>query len=120
MHEDVRLSGLGGEPPIIGVDKLVEETSRWLSLYSTVNMRVIRTVAETDRVAWQWELTGTIANTKMFAPHMRAIAEEIPQTKDVLVYGISISTFLDGRIVEEVTQSDVAEFLNQLGYPPKE
>lgn len=48
---------------------------------------------------------------------MRTVANEIPQAKDVLVYGISISTFQDGLIAEEVTQSNVAEFLNQMGYP---
>lgn len=119
MRHDVRLSGLGGEPPIIGVEKLAEETTRWLALYSTVYMNVVRTVADANRVAWQWELNGTIADTRLFAPHMRTVANEIPQVKDVLVYGISISTFQDSLIAEEVTQSNVAEFLNQVGYPPK-
>lgn len=119
MRHDVRLSGLGGEPPIIGIEKLTEEIARWLGLYSAVHMKVIRTVADANRVAWQWELNGTIADTRLFAPHMRMVANEIPQAKEVLVYGISISTFHDGLIAGEVTQSDVAEFLNQMGYPPK-
>jgi SnoaL-like domain len=120
MRHDVRLHGLGGEPPIIGVDKLTEETARWLGLYSAVHMKVIRTVAEANRVAWQWELNGTIADVRLFAPPMRTVVNEIPQAKDVVVYGISISTFQDGLIAEEVTQSGIAEFLKQMGYPPKD
>ncbi len=120
VRPDVRLCGLGGEPPIIGVEKLMEETSRWLGLYSNVRMKILRTVADANRVAWQWELNGTIAHSRLFSPHMRTIIKEIPRTQDVLVYGISISTFEDGLIAEEVTQSDVAGFLSQLGYPPKD
>ena len=77
-------------------------------------------MADANRVAWQWELNGTIADTRLFAPHMRTVVNEIPQAKDVVVYGISISMFQDGLIAEEVTQSGIAEFLKQMGYPSKD
>ncbi|MGW2089804.1 ester cyclase [Streptomyces sp. NPDC001880] len=117
LHDDVRMSGLGGEPPVVGLERLKQETGRWRALYSEASMTVIRTIVEDDRVAWQWHLLGTIADVQMFLPHVRQLAREVPQMKQISVHGMSFSTFRDGKIAEEVTQSDVAEFLKQLGYP---
>ncbi|MCK2242094.1 MULTISPECIES: ester cyclase [unclassified Crossiella] len=119
MWEDVRLCGLGDEAPIVGIDQLVTETARWLGLYSAVQMKVIRTVAEEDRIAWQWQLTGTVVEPRLASPRAPKPEDNGPWGQEVVVNGISISTFRDGRIAEEVTQSGVAEFLGQLGYPPK-
>ncbi|MGO1052822.1 ester cyclase [Crossiella sp. CA198] len=119
MWEDVRLRGLGAETPIVGIDALVKETAQWLGLYSEVRMSVIRTVAEADRVAWQWQLTGTVVEPRLTSQRPPKPDEGGPWGQEVVVNGISISTFRDGRIAEEVTQSGVAEFLSQLGYPPK-
>ncbi|MFE7541882.1 ester cyclase [Streptomyces platensis] len=117
MHEDVRAYGLGGEPPLVGLAKLTEETARWRSMYSEATMNVVRTVAEEERVAWQWQLIGTIADLGMLMPNMRQLAREVPQIRQISVDGMSISTIRDGKIAEEVTQSDIAEFLKQIGYP---
>ncbi|WP_331721302.1 ester cyclase [Streptomyces sp. NBC_00212] len=117
LHEEVRMYGLGGEPPVAGLERLKRETEQWRALYSEASMTVDRVVAEGDRVAWQWQLLGTIADVRMLMPHVQRLADEVPQFKQISVHGMSISSFQDGRIIEEVTQSDMAEFLKQIGFP---
>ncbi|MGW7198670.1 ester cyclase [Streptomyces chryseus] len=117
MAPDVRMYGLGGEPPIIGLEKLQQETARWRGMYADATMTILSTVSEDDRVAWHWTLGGTIADTGMLMPNMRQLAREIPQLAQISVAGMTISTVQDGKITEETTQSDVAEFLKQIGYP---
>lgn len=121
MCEDVELKGLGDESPIVGVDELTKQTATWLGIYSEVQMTVKRIVADADRVAWQWQLDGKISDPRLFSTSSAGTeSDEQTEPATTVACGISISTFRDGRIAQEVTQSNISEFLGQLGYPPKQ
>jgi predicted ester cyclase len=80
-----------------GLDGVRKSTALYRALFDNLSFDVIDQVAEGDRVASRWILTGT--------NHGRAVRLE----------GITISRLRDGRIVEDWNGFDSLELLRALG-----
>jgi predicted ester cyclase len=69
----------------------------YLALFPDLRFDVVEQVSEGDRVASRWTLTGTHRGRR------------------VKLSGIVISSFEDGRIIEDHAASDTMELVRQLG-----
>lgn len=91
--------------PILGPGGVRASTEKYIAAF-VGSVVVDDQVAAGDRVVSRWTRRGTHAGE----------LEGIPATgKDVTVSGITISRFVDGRIVEEWTEWDTLGLLVQLG-----
>jgi predicted ester cyclase len=80
-----------------GLDGVRKSTELYRRLFDDLQFKVIDQVAEGDRVANRWELTGT------------------NRGRQVKLWGITLSRLRDGRIVEDWTGFDSLELVRQLG-----
>lgn len=77
-----------------------------LAAFPDLTMTIADAVEDDDRVAYRWESVGTHTG-----PYLN-----IPATnRRVTARGMTISRFVDGRIVEEWTSWDKASVLDSLG-----
>jgi steroid delta-isomerase-like uncharacterized protein len=81
----------------------------FLNAFPGMKITVEDTISEGDRVVTRWSAAGKHEGELM----------GIPATgKDVIVTGISIERFADGKIVEAWGEFDMAGMLMQLGVAP--
>lgn len=80
-----------------GLEGVRRSTELYRTLFSDLRFEVLDQVAEDDRVASRWELTGT------------------NRGRQVRLWGITLSHLRDGRIVEDWSGFDSMELLRQLG-----
>jgi predicted ester cyclase len=80
-----------------GLDGVRKSTELYRRLFDDLQFKVVDQVAEGDRVANRWELTGT------------------NRGRQVKLWGITLSRLRDGRIVEDWTGFDSLELVRQLG-----
>jgi predicted ester cyclase len=81
------------------------------SAFPDLRLSVIDQVAEADLVASRWVARGT---------HGGVLLGIAPTRRSVAVTGMSLVRFVDGQIVEEWLEVDVAGLLQQLGRWPLE
>ena len=80
-----------------GLEGVERSTARYRALFDDLAFEVVDQVAEGDRVASRFVLTGT------------------NRGRPVRLWGITISRLRDGRIVEDWSAFDSLELLRQLG-----
>jgi predicted ester cyclase len=80
-----------------GLDGVRRSTELYRALFDDLRIEVVDQVAENNRVASRWTLTGS------------------NRGRTVRVWGITISRLRDGRIVEDWSAFDSIELLRQLG-----
>lgn len=80
-----------------GLDGVRESTELYRTLFDDLRFEVVDQVAEDDRVASRWVLTGS------------------NRGRQVRLWGITLSRLRDGRIVEDWTGFDSLELVRQLG-----
>ncbi|MFL5840733.1 MAG: ester cyclase [Thermoleophilaceae bacterium] len=80
-----------------GLDGVRESTELYRTLFQDLRFEVVEQVAEDDRVASRWVLTGS------------------NRGRQVRLWGITLSRLRDGRIVEDWTGFDSLELVRQLG-----
>src|SRR5881275_907042 len=83
-----------------GLAGVVRSTALYRALFDDLAFDVVDQVAEGDRVASRFVLTGTNRGRR------------------VRLWGITISRLRDGRIVEDYSAFDGLELLKQLGFWP--
>jgi predicted ester cyclase len=82
-----------------GLDGVRRSTALYRALFDDLSFEVVDQVAEGDRVASRFVLTGSSRGRR------------------VRLWGITISRVRDGRIVEDWSAFDALELLRQLGLP---
>ena len=80
-----------------GLDGVRLSTALYRALFDDLAFDVVDQVAEHDRVASRWVLTGS------------------NRGRSVRLWGITLSRLHDGRIVEDYSAFDILELLKQLG-----
>ena len=80
-----------------GLDGVRRSTALYRALFDDLAFEVVDQVAEDDRVASRWVLTGS------------------NRGRNVRLWGITLSRLHDGRIVEDYSAFDSLELLKQLG-----
>ena len=80
-----------------GLDGVRASTELYRALFPDLVFEVVEQVAEDDRVASRWVLTGTNRGRKLS------------------VWGITLSRLRDGRIVEDWTGFDSLDLVRKLG-----
>jgi predicted ester cyclase len=80
-----------------GLEGVRQSTALYRALFDDLAFDVVDQVAEDDRVASRWVLTGS------------------NRGRDVRPWGITLSHLRDGRIVEDWSGFDSIELLRQLG-----
>jgi predicted ester cyclase len=80
-----------------GLEGVRQSTELYRRLFDDLRFEVVDQVAEGDRVANRWVLTGT------------------NRGRHVRLWGITLSRLRDGRIVEDWTGFDSLELVRQLG-----
>jgi predicted ester cyclase len=80
-----------------GLEGVQRSTELYRALFDDLAFEVVDQVAEDDRVASRWVLTGS------------------NRGRDVRLWGITLSRLRDGRIVEDWSGFDSLELLRQLG-----
>jgi predicted ester cyclase len=86
-----------GELDYHGLEGVRRSTAAYRTLLDDLRFEVVDQVAEDDRVASRWVMTGS------------------NRGRPVRVWGITISRLRDGRIVEDWTAYDSAALLRALG-----
>jgi predicted ester cyclase len=80
-----------------GLEGVRRSTALYRALFDDLAFEIVDQVAEDDRVASRWVLTGS------------------NRGRDVRLWGITLSHLRDGRIVEDWSGFDSLELLRQLG-----
>jgi predicted ester cyclase len=80
-----------------GLEGLRRSTALYRAVFDDLAFDVVEQVAEDDRVASRWVLTGS------------------NRGRDMSLWGITLSHLRDGRIVEDWSGFDSLELLRQLG-----
>src|SRR4051812_22892793 len=80
-----------------GLEGVRQSTALYRALFPDLRFEVLEQVADGDRVANRWVLTGT------------------NRGRSVRLWGITLSHVLDGRIVEDWSGFDSLELVRQLG-----
>ena len=80
-----------------GLEGVRRSTALYRALFADLAFEVVDQVAEDDRVASRWVLTGS------------------NRGRHVRLWGITLSVLRDGRIVEDWSGLDSLELLRQLG-----
>lgn len=113
LHEFVdgrfTLRNLYGDVLVEGVGDLRQHLERWLAAFHEPQLTVVDMLVEGDRVAWQWRLDTT---------DHRHVTPGMPGLGAVSVNGVTFSSLLDGRIIEECNEADVHGYLQQIGVAP--
>ena len=115
VDDDCRFSDLYGDTVLVGRKAVADSIAQWLSMFARHEGRVLHSVADDDRIAWQWSVTGTWSDT----PPLGYGDEKRPRWpagKSVVVAGIAFTTIKAGRIIHEQNQSDTQGLVEQMGY----
>ena len=96
--------------PTRGPEGLKTFIDRYRAAFEGARLTVDDQIAEGDKVSTRWTGRGT---------HTGEIAGMAPTGKDVTVSGITISRFVEGKIVEDWTTWDIFGMLVQLGAIPE-
>ena len=105
MHE----SSLPGQK-LVGPEPFKSFVSTLRTALPDLRVTVQDVVAQGDKIAWRWTITGTQNGEVMGVP---------PSGNPVEVTGIIISRFESGLWVEDYVSWDVLGFLQQIGALPK-
>ncbi len=92
--------------PFEGLDGLAEVVSATRAGFPDAQFTVIQEMADGDRVAHQWILTGTQTGEWNGIP---------PTGRKIEVRGTAISRLQDGKIVEHTADWDAMGMMQQLG-----
>jgi steroid delta-isomerase-like uncharacterized protein len=91
-------------------DGFIGNIEELYAAFPDLEIEILDTVEQGDRVAHRWESTGTHSGTFMGVP---------PTHKRIVARGMTISRFDDeGRIAEDWTSWDKASVLHSLGIIP--
>ena len=114
LAEDCVLTDLYGDNVIRGLAGVKASIDQWRTMMASVQARVLHVIEDDAAVAWQWSLAGTWKDT---APVRRGgPAVNWPGGQDLVLAGITFSTFHQDRIVREETQADLRGLIEQMGY----
>lgn len=98
-----------GGMEVRGPDQLRTLVSGSFAAFADAKLVIDDMVAEGDKVATRWTLTGT---------HTGAFMGTAATQKQIVVSGTVIDRFVDGRIVEAWENFDMFGMTQQLGGPP--
>lgn len=106
-HPDAVLHGFAPHP--IGVDSAMHGYRHFFAGFPDIGFEILDTVADGDRVAMRFRVTGT----------HRGEFQGIPPTgRTMKTQGMTILHFRDGKIAERWNQFDQMGLLQQLGVLP--
>ena len=114
MHPECVLTDLYGDNVIKGLGPIGKSINQWRTMMSDVQARVLHVVEDDSAVAWQWSLAGTWNEDSPVRREREAL--NWPGGQDLVLAGITFSTFQDGLIVREETQADLRGLIEQMGY----
>ncbi|MCC9075549.1 ester cyclase [Litorilinea aerophila] len=106
-HPDAVLYGFAPQP--IDVESAMQFYRAFFAAFPDVHFETLDTVAEGDRIAMRYRVTGTHAGE----------FQGIPATgRAIDVQGITILHFRNGKVAERWQQLDLMSLLQQLGVVP--
>jgi steroid delta-isomerase-like uncharacterized protein len=94
---------------IHGLKNCKQSQSDFFSAFPDIHYTIDDIVAEGDRVAARWTMTGTHKGEFMGIP---------PTNKKVTISAITIDRIAGGKYVEEWLRFDTLDFMQQLGIVP--
>lgn len=98
---------LSGDADVAGVKQQVEG---YRAAFPDLTPTVLALCAEADVVCMHWRCTGT---------HQKPFKGVEPTGKRIMVEGMTIDRYQNGKIVESFTQWDALGFLQALGIIPR-
>ena len=99
----------GTGPDIHGIKDNKQDTSEVFNAFPDVHFTIDDMVAEGDKVAVRWTMTGTHKGEFMGRP---------PTNKKVTGWGITIDRIVGGKYVESWVRYDNLSMMQQLGVAP--
>ena len=97
-----------GTPPLRGPDGLRPHVASLRGALAEFRMQIDDMVAEDDRVAWSWTMTGRHAGPGLGRPSGNAVR----------VRGVAVYRIVDGWIVERDGEADILGLFQQTGLLP--
>jgi steroid delta-isomerase-like uncharacterized protein len=98
------------EQKLVGQEPFKSFVGSLRSAMPDLRVTIEDVVAQGDKIAWRWTITGTQKGEVMGIP---------PSGNPVKVTGIIISRFENGKWAEDYVSWDVLGFLQQIGAFPK-
>lgn len=104
VSADCVFRDVSGNTRIAGLDELVSNLRQWHDVFENPRVEVRRVMKDrsSPTIIWDWTLTARPAIYRNNAG----------DRADVSVYGISVATVIDGKIVEEINCTDMKEFID--------
>lgn len=93
----------------IDIEGFKERVTMALTAFPDIQITIDDEIAEGDKVAYRWTVTGT---------HQGEFANIPPTGKAVTRAGVAIYRLVDGKIVENWVFADDLDFMQQLGALP--
>lgn len=104
----IAVDAAGNDPKFgVGRESFRLQWKKWISAFPDLHFDVQEIIAEGDRVATRWRLTGTHTGTEYLGVHA--------QGAKISVDGVSIDTIKDGIVLEGFDAWDALGFREQLG-----
>ncbi|APY85663.1 MULTISPECIES: ester cyclase [Streptomyces] len=116
IHPDYTMLDERAEIRLRGRQAFTETVAAFRGLFDEPRMRVTHLVSGQDMVAYRWELTGRISDTKLLTPVLQAIERHVPDVRLISHRGLSIARLEDGLIIEEWSEADNTAMSQQLGW----
>lgn len=116
IHPDYRLLDERAELKLSGREEFIEGVSAFRGLLDDLYMAASHVVAGQDTVAYRWELTGQLKDTRLLTPALRVLARHVPEIRRVSVRGVNIARLEEDLLVEEWSETDSASLKEQMGH----
>jgi steroid delta-isomerase-like uncharacterized protein len=98
-----------GGPTGQGREGIRQATSSFMAAFPDLHFTIDDLLAEGDRVAWRWTMTGT---------HKGNLGPFPASGKSVRLSGISLLRLREGKIMEDKVRADMVGLLQQIGVIP--
>ena len=109
VFDDSYVLDFPGGPTAHGLEGQRQATQSFIAAFPDLHFTIDDLVADDDRVAWRWTMTGT---------HLGALGPFPASGRPVTLHGISLLRVAEGKIVEDRVRADMVGLLQQIGVMP--
>ncbi|WFE28377.1 ester cyclase [Solwaraspora sp. WMMD791] len=117
VHPDVVVSTNSHGDRVCGLPALADLIRQARAPFDHYEMTIVEAVEQHRVVATRWTVRARLRDPALLGDGLRALAGELTDLLWLGFAGMSFTTFQDGRIVRERTESNPATVAQQLGTP---
>ncbi|MFY1631746.1 nuclear transport factor 2 family protein [Solwaraspora sp. WMMB335] len=117
VHPDVVVRAGTDGPCIRGLPAMAGAIRQAREPFDHYEMSLVEAVEQGSVVATRWTVRARLRDPGLLGEHLRALAGELTDLLWLGFGGMSFTTFRDGLIVQEQTESNPATARAQLGLP---